>query len=176
MAKAEGDPGAAAVASGESWPVSRTALTAFIGCTAMGTPSNSPAATKDTPKPNSTPAGASPATVMAPTTGGMTVPRSPHAPAHSPTKRARGEAGAGGGCSMLIPYPIRAGKSCSAVASAQIKIYATQLMAATRPIAVIRASRALHQYQTFGSCWQNPGLASTSSFDAIMLRAGDGRW
>jgi hypothetical protein len=71
-------------------------------------------------------------------------------------------------------YQPRIGASIS---NAQlIKIYATQLMAATRPIAVIRASRALHQYQTFGSCWQNPGLASTSSFDAIMLRAGDGRW
>ena len=38
-------------------------------------------------KPNSTRAGASPATVIAPMTCGMNVPRSPHAPLHSKRKR-----------------------------------------------------------------------------------------
>jgi hypothetical protein len=60
-------------------------------------------AIRNAAKPNSTPAGARPATVIAPMTCGMNVPRSPHAPLHSKRKQRRG----GGAESSAISLNIR---------------------------------------------------------------------
>ena len=61
---------------------------------------------KKAPKPTSTPAGARPATVMAPITCGMKVPRSPQAPASSEGSwRHQGRA-TGAGIVLFVPGSI----------------------------------------------------------------------
>ena len=96
---------AAATSPGRRPPCQDHGRDGFHGLHWQRQPVEQPVAIGKAAKPNSTPAGARPATVVAPATCGMKVPRSPHAPLHSKRKRRVG--GVAVGSTMRFSYQKR---------------------------------------------------------------------